>query len=267
MDVILDYSRYVEDSRHFTVLGEEPPLNVELFSRRGWCPFCRQLARHVANESENSNSAQAERLSLRHAWQCSCGWWQTHYCDRSTSSGSYWEYNGARSAILDRYDPSDSGLPIIALRKALVRRPDLIDRVDRKKTEELVCSIFGDYFECETKLVGRSGDGGIDLVLVSADKTTLVQVKHRDKGSHNWTAEPVSTVREFLGAMLLADGRHGILVTTAHHFSPDAKDAAAKALTLDGVLQYDLLDGSQLFETLKLTNDRIQEYWREAMTF
>jgi hypothetical protein len=204
----------------------------------------------------------------RTAFQCACGWWQTHYWSWRQDSGVEWNHYGVRHAILRRFDPADSLLPVDALRKALVGNPDLIDDIARVKTEELVKSVFADYFDCEAKLVGQSHDGGIDVVLVLADnKTTLVQVKHRDKGSTHWKAEPVSTVREFLAAFMLEGGQHGIFVTTAHHFSQPAIAAARKALRLKDVLRYDLVDRDELLRILNLTTGRIRNHWRDNFVF
>jgi restriction system protein len=268
MDHVFDYSEYVEDSESFSPSGERPPRDVPLFANSGWCPFCRAGAKQVADESdERFVSAIDEQGKYRCAWQCRCGWWQARYRDYHYDSGMYWDHRAVRSAILRRYVPSDSDVPIRALRQALLQRPELIDSVRKNKAEELVGSIFRDNFDCEVRLVGRSGDGGIDLILVLSDKEVLVQVKHRDKGSHAWRAEPVSTVREFLGALRLAQGRYGILVTTAQHFTAGAIQAAAKAVTIQDVQQYDLVDGPELFRTLSLVNNKIEEHWRKHLAF
>lgn len=268
MNVVLDYSAYLEDSEIVTPAGEKAPRDAVLFGRDGWCPFCQLQATQMADErDERFVSAIDEHGLYRCAWQCECGWWQTRYRDWRHDSGVFWDHRAMRSAILRRYNPSDIDVPIHALRKALIKRPELIDSVGKHKAEQLVGSIFGDYFDCEVRLVGRSGDGGVDLILVLADEEVLVQVKHRDKGSHAWRAEPVSTVREFLGAIRLAERRHGILVTTAQHFTAGAIETAAKALTIEDVRQYDLFDGPALFRTLSLTNDKIGEHWRKHLDF
>jgi hypothetical protein len=41
-------------------------------------------------------------------------------------------------------------------------------------------SVFKDYFDCEVIHCGRSHDGGIDLILISADEPTVIQVKPRE---------------------------------------------------------------------------------------
>lgn len=35
--------------------------------------------------------------------------------------------------------------------------------------EELVASIFRDHYDCEVQVVGKSNDGGVDLILINFD--------------------------------------------------------------------------------------------------
>jgi restriction endonuclease Mrr len=149
------------------------------------------------------------------------------------------------------------------LRNALLANPALIDAVSTKKTEQLVGSVFADFFNCDARVVGRSGDGGIDLVLVLADSEIAVQVKHRDQGSHHWRAEPVATVREFLGATILSGHRRAVFVTTAQRFSRGAEEAAVRAVTTGHVTQYELFDASALFDALRLTSSCIHAHWED----
>lgn len=268
MEPIPDYSTFLEDKRRVAPSGYEDARYPDLFDTPGTCPFCRAAAPAVLDERASETKAQPHDHAIhRAAWQCPCGWWQTYRQDWRWDTPYEWGTEQVRSAVLRRYNPSDSNLPLIALRKALISNPNLIDGVSARKTEELVGSIFGDFFDCDVKLVGKSGDGGIDLVLVLGDREVLVQVKHRNRGSHKWQAEPVASVREFLGAAVLYGGRHTILVTTAQHYSRQAQEAATKAVALHCVTQYDLFDINSLLITLQLTSDRIQNHWREHCTF
>src|ERR1044072_1496090 len=163
--MILDYSEYLEDSQEFSTLRTSLPKNPEFFSAKGVCPSCRNGAPTVADESEEQRvSTIDEHGTQRTAFQCHCGWWQTQYWDWRNDSGFEWNHYGVRHAILRRFDPGESSLPVAALRRALVANADLIDKIAKSKTEELVGSVFADYFNCEARLVGRSHDGGIDLV-------------------------------------------------------------------------------------------------------
>lgn len=41
--------------------------------------------------------------------------------------------------------------------------------------EELVGSVFSSFYNCEAKIVGKSSDGGVDVILVDSDHPTMVQ--------------------------------------------------------------------------------------------
>jgi hypothetical protein len=98
------------------------------------------------------------------------------------------------------------------------QHPKLYNSVEPKYLESLVARIFaatGEY--CDVLHVGRPDDGGVDVVLVEAnDATWLVQVKRRE---HPSSVESVSTVRNLLGTLLVEDSIHGMVVSTADHFS------------------------------------------------
>jgi hypothetical protein len=193
MDMILDYSGYLEDKKSSTSQRETTAANPLFLDKPGWCPFCKATAQMAADEKDEAHASTIdEHGAFRSAWQCPCGWWQTYYYDWRHDSGSYWDYYGARNAILRQYDASDSDVAVASLRRALVARPNLIDMVSRKKTEELVGSIFADHFDCEVRMVGKSHDKGIDLVLVRGDKViALVQVK----GGHTGGSAVVPNAR------------------------------------------------------------------------
>jgi HJR/Mrr/RecB family endonuclease len=128
--------------------------------------------------------------------------------------------------------------------------------------EELVGFVFSDFFNCEVQYCGKSHDGGIDLVLVMADKPVLVQVKRRMKPTD---VEPVSSVREFLGAALLAGHTDCIFVTSADHFSSVGQAAARKALTRGLVTRYDLIDRRRFLDILDLVRTTKTEVWKEQV--
>jgi hypothetical protein len=71
---------------------------------------------------------------------------------------------------------------------------------------------------------GKSGDGGIDLILLdSNDGNIPIQVKRRTKTRK---AESVTIVRELRGAMVLSGHDEGMIVTTAPRFSKPAVEAS-----------------------------------------
>lgn len=108
------------------------------------------------------------------------------------------------------------------------RHPDVLHRYPPTRFEKLVADVFrANYVNAEVLHVGKPKDGGIDVRLIEADKEQwLIQVKRRESQNK---AEGVSTIRDMLGAMMLADGHQGIVVSTAPRFSREAQSAAAKA--------------------------------------
>lgn len=94
--------------------------------------------------------------------------------------------------------------------------------------EELVSDIFRSlYHPAEVIHVGRPDDGGVDVVFVeSKDKRWLIQAKRREKPTYG---EPVSTVRNLLGTMILENSSYGMIVSTADHFTYRAYDAVQRA--------------------------------------
>jgi len=94
------------------------------------------------------------------------------------------------------------------------------------EVEKIMCELLGQHYRCEVHHVGRSGDGGIDLLLLEGDKIGAVQIKHHP---HTNKRESVVPVREFIGAMVLNQVARGVFVTTADGFTGPAKSAAATA--------------------------------------
>jgi len=89
--------------------------------------------------------------------------------------------------------------------------------------EKYCRAVLADFLNCEVSHVGKSHDGGIDLVIVHTDDGLVpVQVKNRitDK------SEGVQSIREFRGAMVLKGFSKGVFVTRASKFSSEAEHAS-----------------------------------------
>lgn len=116
--------------------------------------------------------------------------------------------------------------------------------------EKLVQSVFSDFFDCEVTHVGRSGDGGIDLILVNSDSPVVVQVRRRKKLK---ITEGVRYIREFLGAALVNKNKNLIYVSTCSKFSDKAEEAALAYVDNGQVESYKLYDFERFRDVLKLT--------------
>jgi len=126
-----------------------------------------------------------------------------------------------RADLLDRYQLAvttsktrefDAGAPDGALEEVAQwfrRHPRLYNSVHPKYLEKLVAKVFansGQY--AEVRHVGRPDDGGVDVVLVESNESMwLVQVKRREYPD---SVEPVSTVRNLLGTLILSGSDRGV---------------------------------------------------------
>jgi restriction system protein len=118
------------------------------------------------------------------------------------------------------------------LRKAMEISPAVFER--------LVAELLKKMHYGEPKVVGRSGDGGVDSYC-SIDELGIDKVLFQAKRWKN----PVSPdkVREFVGAVSNRKARGGILIATSH-FGTQAIDEANSARNIV------LVDGNKLTELM-----------------
>jgi hypothetical protein len=114
--------------------------------------------------------------------------------------------------------------------------------------------------DCEAIHVGGPNDGGIDVVLILGDRRYVVQTKRRA----GTAAESVASIREFVGAMVLADELRGIFVTTAQKFSTQATAAAALAVDRNVVEYIDLVDPGRLLAVCDLAAKKDTNLWEKV---
>jgi restriction endonuclease Mrr len=184
-----------------------------------------------------------------------CGWWRhKHYSDEESPG---WRHRTekviARNAILREYDVSSAEVPLKELKKEIIKRKSLLYKISSKNMELLVKHCFENIYDCEVKHVGKSGDGGIDLVLVNADDPVLVQVKRHFSSDY---IEPVRPVRELLGAMYENNSKSCIYVTTAKRFSKKAIQAQEKLYRENLVKRFDLIDFDRFCAMLDLIKEK-----------
>lgn len=252
--MILGYTTFVRDEHRIVERGTEiRPANEALFfSQRGFCPFCKVKVPVVLQGSYGKASLGYTSGYIT-VWACAgCGWWEQEEAGAHEMPEQGIYTTTLLHAVLAVYDPSDTALPVSVLLTALQKDRELLREIHPWKLEQLVASVFADFFACEVEHVGRSNDGGVDLVLVNGDSPTLVQVKRR----RNRRSESVATVREFLGAMVLSGATSGIFLTTATDFSRQAQNAAMRAVSLNAVTRYELVNLRRLLEMLSLVRTR-----------
>lgn len=193
------------------------------------CPYCKTTLSSPIRKRDRRSIMPGfggEGLEVQ-AVECgSCGWWEVAAAEHWTAQLAPSGHGGTdvvrlQSKLNEVVSLNDE--PLAILRKALADRGDTLRHMNPYAFERFVGVVLRDFLYCDVHHVGRSGDGGIDLLLVEGDKTHAVQVKRRGAARK---AESVSVVRDFLGAMVLRDYSSGYVVSTADHFSEQAETSA-----------------------------------------
>jgi restriction system protein len=260
--MILDYTNYIIVTDHVEASGShhrEISSTIDhenlygFLHKENWCPYCKikiptvhHIHDHPASLSDFINTI----------WACpECGFWSQlrHFSSVKRMADEH------RSAILRKYNESDKEIPIDTLNKYLNKNPSLLYGINPLKMEKLVQAVFSSFFNCDIHHCGRSHDEGIDLYYVDSENPVAIQVKRREKPNF---VEPVSSIREFLGAVMLSNFSGAIYVTTANHFSKEAQQVRVKAVKRDLVKSFELYDFKRFISMLKLEYSDNKEPWR-----
>ena len=131
----------------------------------------------------------------------------------------------------------------------ITRHPDLLHSFNPTRFEKFVADVFrANYTNAEVLHVGKSHDGGVDVLLIDVqEEQWLIQVKRR---GFQIPSEEVKTIRDLLGAMHLGEARMGIVVSTAGRFSRPAQEAAIKAGKVRNPMIVRLVDKSMFNKML-----------------
>jgi hypothetical protein len=166
-----------------------------------------------------------------------CGWWTAK---EESDDGSVIQTAGG-CGILQQLDLSDQTVPLQEIRRYLVRRFEKRFSVDPSNFERVVASVYSDL-GFTTRVTGRTGDNGIDVVLEGPDNRKIgVQVK---RYMHSITVEQI---REFVGALVINDLTKGVYVTTST-FQRGAQATVDKAACRGHAIE--LVDGNRFLQAL-----------------
>jgi hypothetical protein len=245
----LDWTAALRQSR-YDAFNEDNNVPSQLFKR---CKYCASPLRLVYDERQGQEWQDSDYRRVRVS-VCQCGWWNAEDVYSATTyesrlGGYDWQCINSQGR-LRLFDISDAHAPTESLREVLSSGRFATHQIDPYALERLVGDVLADFFDCEVRHVGRSGDGGIDLLVLDADQPRAVQVKRRS----NNKAESVAFVREFLGAMVLAGHMEGIFVSTAPRFSPPAIEAAKSTRLRRYATRIDLLDANALTNLIRSTS-------------
>jgi restriction system protein len=239
------------------VLSYRKVGNIELYNGREWvvghehCPYCQiQLSRELPPHHIPFFPILIQARLCRR-----CGWWYVVQDTDQCNNG----FAVVAAGVLERFDIGSSSIPLEVLHTELSRNLHRITSIHPRMMEDLVGSILAGVYDCEVHQVGYTKDGGVDLLLLDGNKQIAVQVKRRESLKKR---EPVSLVREFLGASLLAGHSNLLFVTNAEAFASGARQAARKAVTKGIVDSYELISRDKLNGLLRKTQPSI---WQIAL--
>lgn len=186
-----------------------------------------------------------------------CGNWIGEY---STSiSGAEWLLPYIRGFCPHTQIPA-----LTALLDELSDSPKRAFETSPKQFELFVGSVLSAFFNCEVYHVGKSRDGGIDLVAVGADHPLMIQVKRRESPN---AVEGVEVVRLLFASMFVRGAKNGMIVTTAHHFSKDAKQWIHLPALKDNSYNIDLVAFDRLLQMTNSVRTDNEPPWTAAITF
>ena len=200
---------------------------------------------------QNNNIEWCLAVEYESVIQCQdCGWWEPSYTFTSddVDEGLRATSLEVTRAVLREYNLNSNEIPIDILNNYIKKNPSRLYGINDKKMEELTGAVFKDFYDCE--------------ILLDGEKQTFIQVKRRtceDK------VEPVSSIRDLLGASMLDGANSCIFVTTADHFSKPAQKAAIKAEEKGLVEKFELIDYSRFVEMLKLQKFTLPNIWESIL--
>jgi restriction system protein len=211
--------------------------------RLAWCeicPYCNTSLNVTYSGFKEDNNGETWGLS-RHDCEA-CGWWRTNKWPDHYFLG-YCKIGILHTTSMNLTDSIYQGLGKLDDELALIQPLSPV------QFEKAVASILGTYYDCDVVHVGRSNDGGIDLILLNSNLGFIpVQVKKRQTRK----SESVRLIREFRGAMLLKGVDKGVIVTTASKFSNQAVDASCPRAEHLVQQTIDLIDARRLLEIIKV---------------
>lgn len=265
--MILDYSSFIKYEATKGIVNDKPiKKSIELFyAQDGICPFCNTKAETRVNNSKHDTPEWLFGTfdEYETVYQCpSCGWWEYIYQNQSDAiiDGIRASDKEKVASVLKKYDITDKRIPTEVLSNYIDKNPSKIHAINPTAMELLVKSVFKDFYSCEVHHIGKSHDGGIDLLLIQNDNPTIIQVKRREFPN---SVEPVKTIRELLGVSYFNDSKSCIFVSTADHFSKQAEKFANQSISKGKVDSFELINRENFLSMLNLTKKDVSETWKQ----
>lgn len=192
--------------------------------------FAAGISRSDGDDDSDDLDESDEKARVQALEFCPyCRYWRWHDLDvfSSTFDGVTHSYTGALSKVQEFAGRLPDGFASEFV-QWLRRNDSKWPTVEPRSLERLVRDVMRTvYHPCEAIHVGRPDDGGVDVMLIESNgKKWVIQVKRREKSR---VGESVTTVRNLLGTMVLNDKTHGMIFSTADHFTERACQAVEAA--------------------------------------
>lgn len=176
---------------------------------------------------------------------------------RACNSCGFWKQRLLDTVGLDQctlpfsvdFNPHKEAPSLMYLASSIHERPELLHTMDPGRFELFVGSVLKEVYDCEVWHVGRSGDDGVDLVVVEKDEPLLVQVKRRQNPD---AVEGIEVVKLLFASAFARGADRGMVVTTAQRFSRVAKKWVHLPRLQDVKFQLELVDVNKLLHMLHL---------------
>jgi HJR/Mrr/RecB family endonuclease len=270
--ILFDYSTSYKDTHEYDQVGPynnvvvtdyKKPINGEIFfGKHDYCPFCKMQIPNVFHNLR-TNTIGVELVLYLDVWECpNCGWWSSlqqfseeeDWLDKISTKNWDTHYHG----ILKKYKVSDKLVPISTLIMELEKKKDILYNINPYKLEEMAQHVFSAYYNCKVEHIGKTGDGGIDLLIIDSDDPILVQVKRRTSAEH---VELVAPIREFVGAMFLKNSQKGIYLSTASHFSKGSLEIQNTLLRERNFELFELIDFDKFIKMMNVLKKDHYKPW------
>lgn len=271
-NTIISYNDYYYDKHEYhsipnintkTVdrIEDYSPSEVnKFFISENICPFCN-IKLSTVLFATNSCTMTTDMFTTYIVKECPhCRWWTYKIQFEERSSTTCLNTDERYYGIIKEYKPQDKQIPINVLSSELKKRPELLYDIDSYKLEELCQDILKGVYDCEVIHVGKTGDGGKDLLVLNSDSPIVVQVKRRTNPNH---IEIIDKVRELVGTLYIEDYRKGLFISTAKDFSKGSKKLANDLLSSRKVDYFEYINYDKLCSLIKNHNE--EKPWKKIV--
>jgi hypothetical protein len=221
------------------------------------CPMCSESLTKVREPSKSHDATGTATWSMACA---ACGYWRSHIQDAVG-------VNETEVPHVKRFNYESETPSLIRLSSEIKKDISKVSTMDPTRFEQYVGSVLADFFDSEVRHVGRTGDGGVDLIAVIGDEPLMVQVKRREDSDQS---EGVEVVKLLFASTFARGAKNGMVVTSAKKFSRQAREWIESPKLKGAGFNLELVDLNSLMSMVDAVApadspapwERHEEWWR-----